>query len=327
MDITGQASATGERGLSDHEAADVFAELAAPFEGQAGEDEAWEARDDELALEDDGEEGDEPADPDEDAAEEDTASDEEQPLYAVKIDGEDYAVTLDELRSGYQREADYRRKTQALAEERRALAPERAALAAERDVLAQTLAAAEAALMGPGASAAELDRLRRSDPAEYAATIADMTRRDADRARITAARQALAAQGAAEAAQVQQVQLAEEQAKLYAARPDWTDPETGQAASAMIRAYAAEIGADPQEVDGISDHRLLIALHEAALYRQARARGAAGRRNADPVKPARAGAASLSPGRAGEVTKARMRLQQTGRTDDAAALFLKLSRE
>jgi len=320
MDITGQASATGEGGLSDHAAADVFAELAAfeDFEGQAGEDEAGEAEDDDSAFQDD----DEDADPDEDAGE-----DEEQPLYAVKIDGEDYAVTLDELRGGYQREADYRRKTQALAEERKALVPERAALAAERQALAQTLAAAEAALTGPVADTAELDRLRRSDPAEYAALVADMSRRDADRERIAAARSLMEAQDAAEAAQVHQQRVVEERARLYAARPDWADPEKGEAASAMIRAYAAEIGADPEEVDGITDHRLLIALHEAAQYRAARMRAASARRVTDPIRTARPRAASVAPGRGGEISRARQRLQQTGRTDDAAALFLTLSRE
>ena len=43
-------------------------------------------------------------------------------LYAVKIDGEEQQVTLDELQAGYQRQGDYTRKTQELADERRRLA-------------------------------------------------------------------------------------------------------------------------------------------------------------------------------------------------------------
>ena len=38
--------------------------------------------------------------------------------YAVKIDGEEQQVTLDELQNGYQRQADYTRKTQEIAAER-----------------------------------------------------------------------------------------------------------------------------------------------------------------------------------------------------------------
>ena len=42
--------------------------------------------------------------------------------YNVKIDGEVLEVTLDELQNGYQRQADYTRKTQELASERERLA-------------------------------------------------------------------------------------------------------------------------------------------------------------------------------------------------------------
>ncbi len=42
--------------------------------------------------------------------------------YSVKIDGEVLEVTLDELQNGYQRQADYTRKTQELASERERLA-------------------------------------------------------------------------------------------------------------------------------------------------------------------------------------------------------------
>lgn len=53
--------------------------------------------------------------------------------YRVRVDGEDIEVTLDELLNGYQRQADYTRKTQALAEERERLA----AFASLNDALSQ----------------------------------------------------------------------------------------------------------------------------------------------------------------------------------------------
>ena len=40
--------------------------------------------------------------------------------YTIKVDGEEHEVTLDELRNGYQRQADYTRKSQSLAEQRKA---------------------------------------------------------------------------------------------------------------------------------------------------------------------------------------------------------------
>ena len=42
----------------------------------------------------------------------------EEPVYTVTIDGTDYEVTQDELIQGYQRNADYTRKTQELAAEK-----------------------------------------------------------------------------------------------------------------------------------------------------------------------------------------------------------------
>ena len=42
----------------------------------------------------------------------------EEPGYVVKVDGEEQQVTLEELQQGYQRQADYTRKTQEIAAER-----------------------------------------------------------------------------------------------------------------------------------------------------------------------------------------------------------------
>ena len=48
------------------------------------------------------------------------AEEEEQPeLYAVKINGQEEQVTLDELKSGYSRQ-DYTQKTQKIAEQEKA---------------------------------------------------------------------------------------------------------------------------------------------------------------------------------------------------------------
>ncbi len=45
----------------------------------------------------------------------------QEPGYVVKIDGEEQQVTLEELQKGYQRQADYTRKTQEIAVERERL--------------------------------------------------------------------------------------------------------------------------------------------------------------------------------------------------------------
>jgi len=69
-----------------------------------------EVEDNELATELD--EDDESEDTDEDETEDSTDSDGEK--YSVKVDGEKFEVTLEELKAGYQRQADYTRDKQAL---------------------------------------------------------------------------------------------------------------------------------------------------------------------------------------------------------------------
>lgn len=52
----------------------------------------------------------------------------EKPRYKVKASGEEVEVTLDDLIKGYQREADYTKKTQTLAEQRKQVESERAVI-------------------------------------------------------------------------------------------------------------------------------------------------------------------------------------------------------
>ena len=61
--------------------------------------------------------------------------------YAVKVDGEDHEVSLEELRDGYQRQSDYTRKTQELASERKRLQQAEAIVAALESDPAGTLTA------------------------------------------------------------------------------------------------------------------------------------------------------------------------------------------
>lgn len=82
--------------------------------------------------------------------------------YTVKINGEESTVTLDELRNGYQRQADYTNKTKALAEERKTVEAEKAK-AAELDQSIQKL---ESFLKEPD-NDIDMDQLRIDDISEY----------------------------------------------------------------------------------------------------------------------------------------------------------------
>ena len=68
----------------------------------------------------------------------------EEPIegaYTVKVDGEESQVTLEELQDGYQRQADYTRKTQELADERKRLQQAEAIVSSLESNPAETLQA------------------------------------------------------------------------------------------------------------------------------------------------------------------------------------------
>lgn len=100
----------------------------AEIEEELDEDESEE---EEVSEEDDeDEESEEESDEEEADESEDETTDSE--VFLVKVDGEEIEVTGDELVQGYQRQQDYTRKTQEVAEERKRLQEHYAELEAER---------------------------------------------------------------------------------------------------------------------------------------------------------------------------------------------------
>jgi len=63
----------------------------------------------------------EPTEVDTSEASEEVLEEPVEGAYTIKVDGEQHQVSLEELQDGYQRQADYTRKTQELADERRRL--------------------------------------------------------------------------------------------------------------------------------------------------------------------------------------------------------------
>jgi len=83
-----------------------------------------EAEDGEESAESDIED-DEEVDSDSEEEEDDSVTDDtDSDVYVVKVDGEDFEVTLEELKSGYSRQAHFTRSMQALKEEREAFEAE-----------------------------------------------------------------------------------------------------------------------------------------------------------------------------------------------------------
>jgi len=81
----------------------------------------------------------EPTEVDTSEASEEVLQEPVEGAYTIKVDGEQHQVSLEELQDGYQRQADYTRKTQELADERRRLQQAEAIVSSLENNPAETL--------------------------------------------------------------------------------------------------------------------------------------------------------------------------------------------
>lgn len=325
-DTDGTSQDTGSQGPSLQDAAERIAAML-PDDGQGDGSEATEAEDASDAA--DETEGDEPeeetAEESEDEAEEPKDPDEQPPLYTVKIDGEEQQVTLEEALKGYQREQDYTRKTMALAEDRKALDSGKAEVSQARDKYAQATEQLLAFLKSAEEDPQELQRLRQSDPAEWAARMAEKQQRDGSIRAIEAEQRRIAEEKAQEDGRKLSQVIEEEERKLVAAIPEWSDPNVQNAEKKQLVEYAlTAAGLTPEEVNNLYDHRLVSVLRKAQKWDALQAKTPAVKAKVDAVKTAKPGSASGRTSQVTDVTRAKQRLAKTGSVNDAAALIEKL---
>ena len=264
--------------------------------------------------------------PDDDATAEEGEPEDAEPevqLVTVKIDGKTEQVPLEEAIKGYQRTADYSRKMGALAEERRGFEAERAQVAQERAQYAQLLTALQQQLQTGQEQEPDWQRLYETDPVEW------VRQREVWRdrqERLTAAQyeqQRLQALQQQEQAAALAKMVQEGRQKLTELMPAWKDSKRWESDRAGLLEYGQSVGFSPEELNQAYDPRAVVALYKAMQYDALMAK----RPQAAPPKGpkvAPAGTASTSPKPSNDATKAKQRLAQTGRVQDAAAFFEKI---
>lgn len=281
---------------------------------------------------------DSPEDSDEDAAfeddeEADEADEEFEDVFAVKVDGDEVEVTLDELLQGYSRQADYTRKTQTLAEERKTLEAELAETRSVRTKLGEYLQALEQDLGGGDQPSDEYwEKLSKQDPAKFTREWAAYQYQQEKLSNVRQAQAALAAKNQEEMQALRQKVVAEERQKLVSAIPDFADEEVMKDEMARIQTYLVKNhGATPEDLANIVDHRFIVMARESMLYREAHdtagdvvRKGAATRKRRKTLTPGSKAPASRTPRKRSRkaVKVARERLAGSGRVDDAAAVLL-----
>lgn len=249
---------------------------------------------------------------------------EEQPRYRVKVSGEEVEVSLDELLNGYSRTADYQKKTQSLAEQRKAVEAERVKIqeaAKTRETYAQRLQVIEQLLQQQN-QGEDLSALKTEDPIAYAVAMAEKVEREKQLQAVQIERQRVQQEQMAHQQALLQKHMQAEQQKLVEAIPEFKDDVKAEVVRRDIRNYAKSIGFTDQELSQVYDSRAVLALYKAAQYDKLMAnKGAATKKVATAPKTIRPGTSNPQSSESERVKKERAKLRQTGNKKDAARLL------
>ena len=175
----------------------------------------------------------------------------ETDLHQVIVNGEKIDVDLEELKAGYQKDADYRRKTEELAIEKRELRAEEDRLKNQYSTKMDDLNSLVVTLnaeINNDMNSKELDKLWDEDPTEAAKIDRRIQKR---KNTIQQAQQKLRDH---QQAQFQEL-LREEQKKLHLKHPEIADPIKGATVKSNIMGYLSSKGFSNEDVARIYDSR------------------------------------------------------------------------
>ena len=192
------------------------------------------------------------------------------PVYRVKVDGEEFDVTLDELRNGYQRQSDYTRKSQSLAEQRKAYEANLQAVQNERQQYSHILENVGKFQDIEVQKLNDIDwaSLKDTDPMGYMEKRMELQEAREKAAQVKAEQTRIAHQSQQEHAVRMQDILQHEAGKLKEILPEYADPKSGL--RDKLRDYALGLGFDQQDINNIADHRVVLVLHKAMLQDEAK---------------------------------------------------------
>ena len=326
--MSDNAQAVGS--ITVNQAAQSFASM---LDSQEGVDTGAEAQPEEEQSESESEEvesaetQDETEESSEEVESEDEEAEEEAPReqkFIVKVDGKEIEVPKDELIRGYQREADYTRKTQKLAEERKFVESEFQQVRAERETYAQVLGQLQQKLQEFEPPEPDWNRLEVEDPTEYARQWTSHQRRQQQKFAVQAEQMRLNQLREVEMQKQINNVLAQETAILKEKIPEWTSPEKAKAEGKALLEYGQQLGFSEQELNTITDSRALLALHKAWKYDQMMSKRPEFQAKIKKApKMATPGSTGSVSSKSSDINNAKKRLAQTGSVRDAASLFEK----
>jgi len=242
-------------------------------------------------------------------------------LHQIIVNGEKIDVDLDELKAGYQKDADYRRKTEELAIEKRQLLSDKDRLTKDYstkleglDNLTRTLNAE----VNSELSSKELDKLFDEDPTEAAKLERKIRRR---RETVAQAQRKLRSH---QEDQFQEI-LREEQKKVALKHPEFGDPIKGSSLKTNMRNYLLGRNFNDQEINQVYDSRMFDVIMDAMTHQNAQKLKPT--LVSKKVKPAKVIKSGIKETKDEHTSKARLdqinRLKRSGNPRDATDLLAK----
>ena len=244
----------------------------------------------------------------------------EEPTYTVKVAGQEFNVTLDELRNGYSRDADYRRKTEDLAYDKKQFQTEsekqRQDYSTKLGELNQMMSVAQQQLNAE-INSADLEKLYEEDPTE-AARIEHRLKKKQEKLN-----QAMQKTQSEQKKQFDGF-LQDQQRKLVQKMPEFSNPEKASQLKSSMKNTLNSYGFNDQEIAQVYDHRIVMLVNDAMKFRSMQ--------KAKPnmakkiSKPGKVFSSGVKQTKADINLKARKdklsRLRKSGSTKDAASIFL-----
>lgn len=260
---------------------------------------------------------------------EETGEEEGELYFTVKLDGEEYEVSAEELKSGYQRQKDYTKKTQQLAEQRKDYEARTKELTEQYDRFMQNASIADEVLNRDIKQFETIDwqALKVNDPVGFVQKQIELN--------DVRQYQAQLRQQAQQAWEHNQKVAAEEHARLLErerksaleAFPEWKNQEKATAHQIKIVNYAKSLGFEDSELNAISRTRDLLVLDKARKYDELQKTKS---EITEKVKPTMRKLVKTkgtpAPGSAQKkvMAESRGRLKQSGSIRDAAALMYEM---
>ena len=321
--------------LGDAQAA--IAKLMEPAEGQAEDSsdvdeslddggEALEGAEFEESEEEFDSEDDDADDLDEEEYDEDEGEPEQADTFTVKVNGEEIDVSLDELRNGYSRQADYTKKSQTLAEERKAFQQDRDAVLLERTQYSQLLGALQQQLTAFDEPAPDFDRLYEEDPIEASRLERQYRQRTEQRAQkmqaIAIEQQRVNDANAQEQEQQMRGLITQEAARLPDVIPEWKDEKVASREREELKSYLLDSGVAEEELGALVRASHIAVLRKAMLFDKGQSRVRKARKAGQSGKTVRSGSRQQQVKPSARKTKAAyQRLKERGTAENAASLI------